>query len=562
MTSDTLSSALINELAAGRLPWQLLSSFPREHPQDQAVTEQAIKDLVALLDSCVDAEQVEQDRELPPEFYQGIRLGGFLRMQLEPADGGLGLSDYGAARVIVAAMQRCVVAGYVLSIHNGIGLPSLLPAVPDGPLRELVLSRLADGALAGWADTEPTGAANRLSVTTAEPVTGGGYRLTGQKAFIGNGTVAGEVVVSACLAPGPDSTDPPDACLFLVDTRSPGFRVSHDHELMGLKGLPLGTLELTGVHVPAERVVEGPGGHWRDTELIDALASRGRIYLLAAPSLAIGWRCVRIQRDFAGRRSVDARKLRQYPAVQRLMARSLADLYAIDTLVRWGTLGKGALLGRHRDRYAAKNLTTRACWRIVERTMSLMAAEGGETAASKQRRGADPLPVEQLHRDARILRIAGGVDFTLDLWTGETLLAQPSPVGAAEAAPADPRLSEANAGHLGQVSAAAHRLALGIEALRCRYPDRQQLLERQAALIAAGQVAGELLAMTVTLARSADGQGESAERQQRLAGIYCSDASRRLTSSWPDLEGSGDNDDHEIVADWWTATPEPLPQWD
>lgn len=561
MTAPALSTPLIGELAAGRLPWQRLHSFPQEKPDEQAVTEQAVKSLMTMLDSCLDAQRVEQEHQLPPEFFEGVRLGGFLHLQVDPDDGGLGLSDYGTARVLVAAMQRCTPAGYVLALHNGIGLPSLLPITPAGPLRELILSRLAEGTLSGWADTEPTGAANRLSATIAEPIAGGAYRLTGQKAFIGNATVAGELVVSACVPAGPGSTDRPDACLFLVDTRSAGLR-ARGQEVLGLKGLPLGALELAGVEVPAERVIEGPGGHWRDGHLLDALASRGRTYLVAAPALAIARRCVGFQRDFACRRTIDGRRLSEYPAVAELIASSLADLYAMDTVVRWGLLGDGALISRHRDRVAAKNLTSRACWRIVEATLSLLAAEGVETQASKQRRGAPALPAEQLFRDARVLRVTGGVDFTVDLWAGEALLARPVPVGSAEAAPTDARLSQANAGHLAQVSAGAHRLAQGIDSLSRRYPDRQQLLEQQAALIAAGRVAGELLAMTVTLARCADAPGASAERQQRLAAVYCSEAARRLTSAWPDLEEDRAGGDHRAVVDWWTSTPSSWPEFD
>ncbi len=558
MTATTLAGPLIEELAAGRVPWQLLGSFPAEPAEDRALTERATQNLLALLDSCVDADRVESERQLPPEYYQGIRGGGFLRLQLAPAEGGLGLSDHGTARLLVAAMRRCVPAGYVLAIHNGIGLPSLLPMLTDSPLRRLVLDRLADGALSGWADTEPTGAGNTLSATTAVPAAGGGYRLTGQKAYIGNGTVAGELVVSATLAAGPPGTgERADAGLFLVDTRSAGFRVRGAHELVGLKGLPLGTLELAGVRVAPERVVEGPGGHWRDNRMVDALASRGRIYLLTAPALAIGQNCVQLQRDFARRRRVDGRPLADYPATRQLMARSLADLYAIDSLLCWGLLGEDALLGRNRDRFATKNLATMACWRIVERTLSLLAAGGLETGPSKQRWGAEAEPMERMWRDARVLRIAGAVDYAIDLWIGEALLDRRSPSGPGPAAavPVDARLDQARAAELARLGRDAHRLATAVDVLGRRHPDRAELGEQQGALIATGRIANELLAMTVLLARVADAPPASATRQQRLAGVYCADARRRLTSSWLDLEEGGGSaaDDRAAIAGWWTA---------
>ncbi|HEX8304143.1 MAG TPA: acyl-CoA dehydrogenase [Jatrophihabitans sp.] len=565
MTSESLPGSLVVELAAGRLPWRLMSAFPREAPQDRARTDEAVTRLHALLESCLNAEQAEQQRKLPPRLFLALHQGGFLRCQVDPADGGLGLSDYGTFRVLAAAAEHSTAAGFALAVHNGIGLPALLPTTGPGELRELILRRLADGAVSGWADTEPGGAANLLPATLAEPGADGSYRLTGEKVFIGNGPIADELIVSAVVPGRAGTSDSPDACLFLVDTHSEGFRVRSTQEVIGLKALPLGALNLDGVEVPAVRVLDGPGVHWRDSALLDAVSSRGRIYLVAGAALAIARRCLAIQRDFACRRTIDGRPLNAYPAVQQLIGGSLADFFALDTVTRWCLLGDDALIGRHRDRVAAKNLTTRACWRIVDATLSLLAAEGVETAASKQQRKAATLPAEQLFRDARVLLVAGGVDFAVDLWAGEALVTglgdAAEAAGKAPEAPLhDPRLTGANARRLADLGTQAHRLSHALGDLARRYPDRRELLDQQAALIAAGRIAGELLAMTLTLARCADAPAEFAEQQQRLAAGYCRAAGRRVESAWLDLEpldsgGVASGDDHRWLGSWWTRTP-------
>ena len=417
--------------------------------------------------------------------------------------------------------------------------------------------------MSGWADTEPGGAANTQPATVALPGPDGSYRLTGEKVFIGNGTVADELIVSAVVPSPAGGARTADACLFLVDTRSPGFRVRAAQEVIGLRGLPLGALDLDGVSVPAGRVLDGPGVHWRADALLDAVSSRGRAYLLSSAALAIGRRCVAAQREFACRRTVDGRQLSSYPAVRRLLADSLADLYALDTVIRWCLIGEDALAGRHRDRVAAKNLTTRACWRIVDATVSLLAAEGVETAASKQSRGVAPVPVEQLFRDARVLRVAGGVDFAVDLWAGEALVAGSAPGTPAPAQQAvDDRLTGTAAGQLADLGGRAHRLAAGLRGLARRYPDAAELGTRQAALIAAGAIAGELLAVTLTLARAAAAPADAADRHQRLAAAYGTQAVRRLAAYWPDLEeqdvrSAAPAGDADAIADWWTAAPWP-----
>jgi alkylation response protein AidB-like acyl-CoA dehydrogenase len=560
VTAQLLPDGLVTELAAGHVPWDLLRAFPRQDPGEQAAGDDAVGNLERVLTSCLEGQRVEEERELPPGFFETVHRAGLLRIQVDPADGGLGLSDFNTFRVITAAMERSTAAGFALAVHNGIGLPALLPADPSGVLRELILERLAQGAVSGWADTEPHGAANILPVTVAEPRPGGGYRLTGEKAFIGNGTIADELIVSA-IVPGAEGSSGPDARLFLVDTSCEGFRVRSAQEVIGLKGLSLGALELAGVEVPAARVITGPGLHWRDGRLLEPISSRGRTYLVSGAALAIARRCVEFQRDFARRRTVDGRGLGDYPAIKRLLARSLADLYAIDTVVRWGLLGDGALSSRHRDRYAAKNITTRACWRIVDRTVSLLAAEGAETVASKQRRGVPPLPVEQLFRDARVLRVTGGVDFAVDLRSGQALLAHLDSDGPDvadhEPAAADGRLTRANARHLETVAAQSRRLAHALGGMARRSQDRGGSLNSQISSIAVGRIAGELLSMALTLARCADSPARSAAREQQLAGIHCSDACGRLTSVWQDIESRGHDADHSSVSDWWLGTPPP-----
>lgn len=550
--TDGASASVVTELGRGRLRWDLLRDFPREDPADAARGDAAVRGIEELVAATVDPDAVEHRRELPAAYLDALRAGGYLRLQLDATEGGLGLGALGAFRVCAAAMQHSTAAGFVLATHNGIGLPALLPALPAGPQRDLVARRLAEGAVSGWADTEPTGASNELPATVAEPGDDGGYRLTGEKVFISNGAIADELIVSAAV-PGASG-----ACLFLVDTRSPGFRVRAVHDVIGLRGLPLGALDLDRVEVTPDRVLVGPGAHWRGPGLLEPLSSRGRTYLVSGAALAVARRAVACQRDFVLRRSVDGRGLGSLPAIRDLTAQSLADAFAIEAVVAWCLVGSDRdLPARHRDRLAAKNITTLACWRVVEATMSLLAAEGAETIESKRRRGAPPLPVEQLLRDARVLRITGGVDFAVDLWAGQAHLtrdhrAERGAITDADltedelAGLRDARLSPRNARHLRQLAADTRRFARSCARLYQRYPDLAELLEQQGRVIAAGRIARELFAMAVVLGRAS--LVEVGHPDQQLASVYCANAMARLPALWPELTDDADERDAEAFA--------------
>jgi alkylation response protein AidB-like acyl-CoA dehydrogenase len=553
MTAAPIPGSLVIELAAGRVMWEQLHAFPRQAPDEAAAGAAAVDRTERALDAILDPERVERERELPRTFFDEAHRAGLLRVQVDQSDGGLGLSDYNTFRVISTVMQRSPAAGYALGVHNGIGLPALLAAAPQRTLRELIIARLAQGAVSGWADTEPQGAANMTPATVAEPHTDGGFRLTGEKVFIGNGTIADELIVSATV-PALGRSSAPDVRLFLVDTSSPGFHVHSSQEVIGLKGAPLGALRLDRVVVPAERIITGTGAHWRDVGPLEPISSRGRTYLVSGAALAIARRCISFQQDFVRRRTIDGKGLKEYPAIRHLMARSTADLYALDTVVRWGLIGDDALIRRHRDRYVSKNITTRACWRIVERTMSLLAAEGAETADSKRRRNAPPLPVEQLLRDARVLRIAGGVDFLLDLRASQALIASATPRRTDSGAidpeperPCDVRLTPTNSEHLDATIEQSGRLARTVSSLT------ESQTDRPIAAAAVGRIASELLSMTLTLARAADAPPDTVDREQHLAEIHCSEASNRLAGLWRDIEmeEAGTGADGRATGDEW-----------
>lgn len=113
----------------------------------------------------------------------------------------------------------------------------------------------------------------------------------------------------------------------------------------------------------------------------------GQLYFTAAPALAIARLCRRWSAEFLARRSVNGRPLIAYDAIQRLVADTLAEVHAVDSVIRWGLIGPGAE-DRWFERLTAKNLAVRTAWRIVDRTVSLYGAEGVETLPSKLRRGA------------------------------------------------------------------------------------------------------------------------------------------------------------------------------
>ncbi|TCO59526.1 acyl-CoA dehydrogenase family protein [Actinocrispum wychmicini] len=544
--------SLLEELANGRLPWNVITPFPNQDDTDLHEGDRAVAELSRLLTEQADPEAIERTARIPEDLLAELGKGGWLALARPPESGGRGLSARNVFRVIHAAASWSVPIAQVMAVQAAIGVDALLPVVADGPLRDHLRARVAEGVVSGSADTEPGGAANQGRDTTATPVADG-YLLNGEKIHIGNGPVARTLIVSATVpAQTPDGT--PTRRLFLVDTDSPGFRLGTTHEFMGLHGFPIAALGFTDVHVPVEHVLrEATDTGTRLTPTLLQLVVTGRMYLIAAPSLAIARRCTQWAREFTGPRVIDGRPLAAYDLVQRLIAENLADTFAIDTVARWAL--HGGPVNPLLEQMAAKNIASVTCWRVLDRTMSLLAGEGFETAASKAARGAPPLPLERAYRDARGFRISGGVDFLLDYWASVMFTLSHYYPEPPEAEPepdvswcATTALTARNQEHLAEVARQVHRFSRTVHALSRKH-SRAELAGQQARLVALNRVLDDLATCALVLSRAAS---ESGDEPQELADVYCAATRLRLAGHWL-AAAEADAPDHAAVTARWLS---------
>jgi alkylation response protein AidB-like acyl-CoA dehydrogenase len=538
--SDPDRPSFLEELYQGRFRWDLIRDFPVQDTQDRALGDRLVEQLTVLLRERIDPTAVDRDRRLPDGFLAELATRGYFRLQADRAIGGRELSHYNTFRVVEAAASWCTPVALSIAIENALGASAFLSVVPEGPLRALLRAHVARGGLSASADSEPAGAANQRRATTATRVQAAeAYLLNGRKVFVGHAPVAGLVSVSATVRENGQER----IQMFFVRTDSPGVTAGPWHEYMGIKGFPNGWLNFDNVLVPADQMfVERAADHQiRVTPQTAQLVARGRLHLIAAPALAIAKLCVQWARDFVLRREIDGRKLADYDEIQQQLAESLAQTFAIEAMSQWSLLpeDQDRPTNQRYEQNAAKNVSSLLCWDIVDRTMSLLAAEGYETAHSKAQRGAPPVPVERFLRDARNLRISGGVDFQIDNWIARSSILSyyyPEPDHAGELAwgePARPDLDGAvltgrNLGHLRWVADEVHRFGATCLALARRYPDRAELLERERTLILLTRIARELLVMSLALARASAMAATGDDSGQDLADVYCVSAGHRI----------------------------------
>lgn len=533
-------------LDSGTLDLTCLLPFPDQDDRERSEGDAALGELDQLLAEQVDGDDVDRSRGLPGGLYAEFARRGYFKLSMCSDVGGRGLSLYNQFRFIERLASSSGGIALSVALSNSMSPTMMLPLLPPGPLRTYLRARVAEGIVGAFGGTGPSGQNNRLPDVTAVPTEDGtAYLLTGETRFTTNGSVADLICVRTNVGSG--------VGLAFVDTTTEGFSVRAEQEFMGLSGAPNAALSLDNVRVPREHVLRDLQ---EDPELAQSISTSvlvGRMFVVSAPATGIARRCLGWARDFVRRREIDGRPLGDYDEIQRMVATTAAEVYALDSVVKWCLLGP-----RPQDRWfelmIAKNITTMTAWRIVDRTMSLMGAQGYETESSKRRRGVSPVPLERAFRDLRGLRITANVDFQLDNQAAWLLISRYYAVQdrgfAGSVQVRDARLSPANWAHRQNTATQIRRFRKVCQELVNRHPDQEALAAREHTLILLGRIAAELFTVTAVLARTSAAEGPDESVSQDLAEVYCAEARHRLARFWQELAADAEPEYGRLSRTW------------
>ncbi len=246
-------------------------------------------------DGEVRSRALEIDRRCgdDPRYFDWdlVRAGaahGLLRFLTPAPAGGAGGLAMQASVVMEELSAACPGIALIFGAH-ALGMAPLLlggAAHWEGVLSGLVASERAESPeLMACAITEPEAGTDvedpdllrRARISTRARRVRGGFRLTGTKRFISNGSVARWLTV---MMPT-DPRRPADTLTcFLVDARSEGFGVSRVEHKMGQRACPAAELTFEEVFVP-DRYVVGREGDGAPETMIVLACSRAPVGAIA-----------------------------------------------------------------------------------------------------------------------------------------------------------------------------------------------------------------------------------------------------------------------------------------
>lgn len=316
-----------------------------------------------------------------------------------PEDGGGAGLDFLTSGLLFEELSRWspdtaglawVVEGAALKIYqNG-----------SDDIKARYLPGLVSGKLiACSAISEPDVGSSVREIRTRAVRDGGSFRITGEKIWTSNASVADVVLVLA-------RTGEDEFSMFLVDREEHGFKTAEIPKL-GLNGWPLGQVSFDDVVVPEENLLGSLGGGLRET-MKGFERSRCFVSTLA---LGIAHSALQDAIEYSKQRKQFGKPIAGHQLVQALLADMASELAASQLLVyrALAMMAKGQRC--ELEASIAKSFATEAAQRIASKAIQVHGAFG----ITRE------FPVERHFRNARMLSIPDGTTQINQLIIGRKL---------------------------------------------------------------------------------------------------------------------------------------------
>jgi butyryl-CoA dehydrogenase len=200
------------------------------------------------------AETLDREERPPLETLKLAAEQGFLGAPFPEEYGGSEIGTIGYCMMLEELGKVCMSTATIIEVHTSIAAMCIYL---DGTeeQKQTYLEPLAQGEKMGsFALTEPGAGSDAAGVQTTAVRDGDEVILNGNKIWIINGSIAGTFVVFA-------KTDPEKGArgitAFIVEKDTPGFTVSRNEKMMGLRGVPVATLFFDDCRVPAANILGG-----------------------------------------------------------------------------------------------------------------------------------------------------------------------------------------------------------------------------------------------------------------------------------------------------------------
>jgi alkylation response protein AidB-like acyl-CoA dehydrogenase len=333
----------------------------------------------------------ERDERFPAEAIRKLGEMGCCGMLMPEEWGGPGLDTISYVVMIEEVARVHAAMATALAVTNS---AVQLPLLSDGSVaqKNRYLKRLASGEIIGaFCLTEPQAGSDAAGIQARAERAGDGYKISGTKTWVTNGSVAGVFLVFAKTQP---ELGGKGITAFLVEPGYAGFQVGRHEEKMGQRSSPSVEIVLNECVVPAENRLgeEGAG-----LKIALSALDGGRIGI-AAQAVGLAQGALEEAVKYAKSRKAFGKSIGEFQAIQWMLADMQTEIEAARVLLYQAACLKdsGGRMGSAASR--AKLYASEMVNRVVYKAVQIYGSQGYSRESE----------VERMYRDARVISIYEG----------------------------------------------------------------------------------------------------------------------------------------------------------
>ncbi|OGO52103.1 MAG: hypothetical protein A2148_09510 [Chloroflexi bacterium RBG_16_68_14] len=337
------------------------------------------------------AREYDEREEYPVHILRKLGELGYLGVKFPRELGGAGADTVSAT--IMAEELGYVSAGIFLGIyvHAFLALNAIARFGSDHQKETYLKPGIAGEKIGAWAFAEPDAGSDPGSMTTRAVRDGDGYRISGTKTFITNGSIADFVVVTAV-------TDPQQGMrglsLFIVEKGTPGFSVARRLKKLGVRASDTAELAFQDCWVDRGRLLGEENVGFANAM---RTLTEGRI-IAAAFALGTARAAFEQSLKYAKERVAFGQPIGQFQGIQWQLADMALELEAAKLLTWQAAWLADKGLPHIKEASMAKLYATEMCARIAGQAVLLHGGSGFMMDSDVQR----------FYRDCKVMEIGEG----------------------------------------------------------------------------------------------------------------------------------------------------------